>query len=69
MPHLFDRFFRGRAASGTVGTGMGLAIARGLVAAEGGRVWAENHPDGGAVFTILVPAATRPASTEAESPA
>jgi two-component system sensor histidine kinase KdpD len=69
MPHLFERFFRGRAASGTVGTGMGLAIARGLVAAEGGRVWAENHPDGGAVFTILVPAATRPASTEAESPA
>ena len=34
---------------------MGLAITRGLLAAEGGRVWAENHPDGGAVFTIAVP--------------
>ena len=69
MPNLFDRFFRGRAAEGTVGTGMGLAIARGLLAAEGGRVWAENHAGGGAVFTILVPAEIRPAVAEAESPA
>ena len=38
---------------------MGLAITRGLIAAEGGRVWAENHPAGGAVFTILVPADVR----------
>ncbi len=38
---------------------MGLAITRGLIAAEGGRVWAENHPGGGAVFTILVPADVR----------
>ena len=69
MPHLFNRFFRGHAAEGTTGTGMGLAIARGLLAAEGGRVWAENHPGGGAVFTILVPAETRAAAAEAESPA
>ena len=34
---------------------MGLAITRGLLAAEGGRVWAENHPTGGAVFTIAIP--------------
>ena len=38
---------------------MGLAITRGLLAAEGGRVWADNHRDGGAVFTIAVPAETR----------
>jgi len=69
MPNLFNRFFRGQAAEGTVGTGMGLAIARGLLAAEGGRVWAENHPAGGAIFTILVPAETRAAAAEAESPA
>jgi len=37
------------------GTGMGLSIARGLLAVEGGRVWAENRPDGGAEFTIAVP--------------
>lgn len=58
---LFDRFYRGAAAGRRFGTGMGLAIARGLLAAEHGRVWAENHPDGGAVFTIAVPAETRDA--------
>ncbi|RPI52137.1 MAG: DUF4118 domain-containing protein [Acidobacteria bacterium] len=56
LPHLFDRFYRGVAAKNrTSGTGMGLWIARGLLAAENGRVWAENHPEGGAEFTIVVP--------------
>ncbi len=60
LPHLFERFRRGSAARpGTSGTGMGLWIARGLLAALGGRIWADNAPDGGAVFTVAVPAATR----------
>ena len=55
QPRLFDRFFRGSAAKArTSGTGMGLSIARGLLAAEHGRIWAENDPAGGAVFTIAV---------------
>lgn len=58
---LFERFYRGSAAGQRFGTGMGLAIARGLLAAEHGRVWADNHPEGGAVFTIAVPAETRDA--------
>lgn len=33
---------------------MGLSIARGLSAAEQGRIWAENDPDGGTAFTIAV---------------
>jgi K+-sensing histidine kinase KdpD len=41
---------------------MGLAITRGLLAAEGGRVWAENHAEGGAIFTIAVPAESRTAA-------
>jgi signal transduction histidine kinase len=58
LPHLFDRFYRGEAARARAGgTGMGLWIARGLLAVERGRVWAENDPDGGARFTITVPAA------------
>jgi two-component system sensor histidine kinase KdpD len=69
MPSLFERFFRGRAAVGVPGTGMGLAIARGLLAAENGRVWAANHPGQGAVFTIHVPADTRPALEDEESTA
>jgi len=53
LPRLFERFYRGRsAASRAEGTGMGLAIARGLLAAERGRVWAENAVGGGALFTI-----------------
>jgi two-component system sensor histidine kinase KdpD len=56
LPHLFDRFYRGAAAQARAsGTGMGLWIARGLLAAAGGRIWAENNPDRGATFTINVP--------------
>lgn len=63
IDRVFDRFFRGRAArrSGP-GSGMGLAISRGLLAAIGGQVWAENGPGGGARFTIAVPGPSRPAA-------
>jgi two-component system sensor histidine kinase KdpD len=65
LPHVFDRFYRGTATkSRASGTGMGLWIARGLLAAEEGQVWAENCPDGGAAFTIHVPALVKqPAPT------
>jgi K+-sensing histidine kinase KdpD len=60
LPHLFERFYRGAAARPrSSGTGMGLSIARGLLASVGGRIRAENHPEGGAMFTIVVPAASR----------
>jgi two-component system sensor histidine kinase KdpD len=61
LEHLFERFYRGRTARQIApGTGMGLAITRGLLAAVGGRVWAENVPGGGARFTLVVPGAQRP---------
>ena len=60
LPHLFERFYRGgntkRRASGT---GMGLSIAQGFLAAEQGRLWAENCEDGGSRFTLAVPVDTR----------
>jgi two-component system sensor histidine kinase KdpD len=60
LPHLFERFYRGSAASTrTSGTGMGLWIVRGLLAVEDGRVWAENCTQGGAQFTIVVPVAIK----------
>jgi two-component system sensor histidine kinase KdpD len=61
LEHLFERFYRGRSARQTTfGTGMGLSITRGLLAAAGGRVWAENVPDAGARFSIVIPGAVRP---------
>jgi two-component system sensor histidine kinase KdpD len=60
LPRLFDRFYRGAQSKAIAGTGMGLSIARGLLAAERGRVWAENCADGGAQFTIAVPVEGRP---------
>ena len=63
LPHVFDRFYRGTEAKQRAsGTGMGLSIARGMIAAERGRIWAENCPDGGAQFTIVVPADSKPAT-------
>jgi two-component system sensor histidine kinase KdpD len=63
LDHLFERFYRGRSARQTTfGTGMGLSITRGLLAAAGGRVWAENVPGAGARFSIVVPGAVRPAA-------
>jgi two-component system sensor histidine kinase KdpD len=56
LPHVFERFFRGvHGRERRAGTGMGLWIVRGLLAAHGAQVWAENCPEGGAQFTISVP--------------
>jgi K+-sensing histidine kinase KdpD len=66
LPHLFERFYRGAAAKPRAsGTGMGLWIARGLLAVQDGRIWAENCPDGGARFTILIPATAKPSAPAA----
>jgi len=45
---------------GAGGTGLGLAICREIVAEHGGRIWAENACDGGAVFTFTIPALVLP---------
>jgi two-component system sensor histidine kinase KdpD len=63
LDHLFERFYRGRAARQmSFGTGMGLSITRGLLAAAGGRVWAENVAGAGARFSMVMPGPVRPAS-------
>jgi two-component system OmpR family sensor kinase len=55
---LFERFWRaeGGRERGKGGAGLGLAIVAGIVDAHGGRVSAANAPDGGAIFTVRLPA-------------
>ncbi|MEI6727687.1 MAG: ATP-binding protein, partial [Actinomycetes bacterium] len=57
LPFVFDRFYRGQSARGTQGVGLGLAIVRGLVEAQGGVVEAAAGPGGGARFTVFLPLA------------
>ena len=57
LPLIFDRFWRGRQANQTSGTGIGLAIATQLAQAHGGRLSARSEPGHGTEMTLTVPTA------------
>ncbi len=47
LTHIFDKFYRLKAADRVTGSGLGLSICKGIIEAHGGRIWAENLPEGG----------------------
>ncbi len=52
LPHVFDRFYRSRAARSLPGSGLGLAIVKQVAESHGGSVTAENAEGGGARFRL-----------------
>jgi signal transduction histidine kinase len=59
LPHIFERFYRGRAAADykTPGTGIGLSISREIVERLGGRLTVETHVGVGSTFILWLPIA------------
>ncbi|KYF48015.1 hypothetical protein BE08_19910 [Sorangium cellulosum] len=56
LPRVFDRFWQ-VAETARLGTGLGLTIAKGIVEALGGRIWAESQLGAGATFFFTLPLA------------
>ncbi len=56
LPHIFERFYQGRATNGDVepGVGLGLYLVRGLVEQLGGRISVESEVGAGSTFTIFL---------------
>ena len=52
---VFERFYRATSARTLPGSGLGLAIVHDTVATHGGTVTVANHPDGGAIVTVILP--------------
>jgi signal transduction histidine kinase len=62
MPNLFHPFFTTKAR----GTGLGLAVVQKIILQHGGLIEARNHPSGGAVFIVTLPARRAHASEAVE---
>lgn len=57
LNRLFEKFFRVKtgATQPIIGSGLGLPIARSIVQAHGGKIWAESHPGQGSTFYVTLP--------------
>ncbi|MDO8213871.1 ATP-binding protein [Conexibacter sp. CPCC 206217] len=69
LERIFEPFYRGVGGTGPrvdghIGSGLGLAVVRGFVEANGGRVWAESLPGQGTTFVVELPLETEPAGGE-----
>ena len=57
--HVFNKFYQGDTSHKENGNGLGLALVKKIVSLSGGTVAADNHPSGGALFTVILPHETR----------
>lgn len=57
LPHIFERFYQGRVQAGTMlaGSGLGLALAKKVVEAHAGRIWAESELGKGTTVHVTLP--------------
>jgi two-component system OmpR family sensor kinase len=55
LSHIFERFYRGESASAESNIGLGLAIAKALVEAQGGTIAVESQLEQGSVSTVMLP--------------
>jgi PAS domain S-box-containing protein len=71
LDHVFDKFYRAdnSDSQSVYGYGLGLYVCRRLIEAQGGRIWAENGPRGGAVFSFTLPVAPDRSPSRAARPA
>ncbi len=55
LGRIFDKFYRANPPERVIGTGLGLSICSGIIEAHGGRIWAQNRPEGGAAILFTLP--------------
>jgi two-component system sensor histidine kinase KdpD len=55
LDRVFEKFYRVKRFENVVGTGLGLSICKGIVEVHGGKIWADNRPEGGGRFIFSLP--------------
>ncbi len=62
LERVFERFYRvnNRQTQKAQGTGLGLYLAHAVIKAHGGEIWADNDPNGGAIFSFVLPRQDQP---------
>ena len=66
IPHVFNRFYRGKNASSSSGSGLGLSIAQKIIKDHGGRISVDSTPGKGTTVSIVLPASIEVVAWNAE---